>query len=100
MKPKPLSSLNHLTVPVGMSVPPNVDRAAETRRVQMQQLRKRVHFVFAERMPDDTQGSWPGGSNRVALMRSWLEDHLSSRDVARVIYGSIIGLALLLALED
>lgn len=29
-----------------------------------------------------------------------IEDHLGSRDVARVIYGSIIGLALVVALED
>ena len=33
-------------------------------------------------------------------MRASLEEHLGSRDVARVIYGSVIGLALLLALED
>ena len=29
-----------------------------------------------------------------------IEDHLGSRDVARVIYGAIIGLALVVALED
>jgi hypothetical protein len=32
--------------------------------------------------------------------RSTIEDHLGSRDVARVIYGAIIGLALVVALED
>ena len=36
----------------------------------------------------------------VAPVRASLEEHLGSRDVARVIYGSVIGLALLLALED
>jgi hypothetical protein len=33
-------------------------------------------------------------------LRSELREHLASHDVARVIYGSIIGLALVLALED
>ena len=33
-------------------------------------------------------------------MRPSLEEHLGSRAVARVIYGSIIALALLVALED
>lgn len=33
-------------------------------------------------------------------LRGTIEDHLGSRDVARVIYGSIIGLALVVALED
>jgi hypothetical protein len=31
--------------------------------------------------------------------RLWIEAHLGSRDVARVIYGSIVGLALVVALE-
>ena len=38
------------------------------------------------------------------LGRGWLartvEDHLGSRDVGRVIYGSVIGLALVVALQD
>jgi hypothetical protein len=33
-------------------------------------------------------------------LRGKIEDHLGSRDVARVIYGAIIGLALVVALED
>jgi hypothetical protein len=33
-------------------------------------------------------------------LRGTIEDHLGSRDVARVIYGAIIGLALVVALED
>lgn len=33
-------------------------------------------------------------------LRDGLEAHLGSRDVARVIYGSIVGLALVVALED
>jgi hypothetical protein len=33
-------------------------------------------------------------------LRGELREHLASHDVARVIYGSIIGLALVLALED
>ena len=32
-------------------------------------------------------------------LRRGLEDHLGSRDVARVIYGAVVGLALVLALE-
>jgi hypothetical protein len=32
--------------------------------------------------------------------RLWIEAHLGSRDVARVIYGSIVGLAIVVALED
>jgi len=32
--------------------------------------------------------------------RGWIDNHLGSRDVARVIYGAIIGLALVVALED
>jgi hypothetical protein len=32
--------------------------------------------------------------------RRWIEAHLGSRDVARVVYGSIIGLALVVALEQ
>ena len=32
--------------------------------------------------------------------RGWIDAHLGSRDVARVIYGSIVGLALVAALED
>lgn len=32
--------------------------------------------------------------------RRWIEAHLGSRDVARVIYGSIVGLALVVAFED
>jgi hypothetical protein len=35
----------------------------------------------------------------VSRLRATIEDHLGSRDVARVIYGSIIGLALVVALE-
>ena len=33
-------------------------------------------------------------------MRASFEEHLGSRDVARVIYGSVIALALVVALED
>jgi hypothetical protein len=33
-------------------------------------------------------------------LRGAIDDHLGSRDVARVIYGAIIGLALVVALED
>ena len=33
-------------------------------------------------------------------LRGTIEDHLGSRDVARVIYGAIIGLALVVALQD
>jgi len=33
-------------------------------------------------------------------VRAWLSSHLASRDVARVIYGSIIGLALVVALQS
>jgi hypothetical protein len=33
-------------------------------------------------------------------LRGKIDDHLGSRDVARVIYGAIIGLALVVALED
>lgn len=36
----------------------------------------------------------------VRSLRQGIEAHLGSRDVARVIYGSIIGLALVVALED
>jgi hypothetical protein len=36
----------------------------------------------------------------VSRLRAKIEDHLGSRDVARVIYGSIIGLALVVALEN
>ena len=36
----------------------------------------------------------------MSRLRATIEDHLGSRDVARVIYGSIIGLALVVALED
>jgi hypothetical protein len=36
----------------------------------------------------------------VSRLRATIEDHLGSRDVARVVYGSIIGLALVVALED
>jgi len=32
-------------------------------------------------------------------VRAWLDAHLGSRDVARVIYGAIIGLALVVSLE-
>ena len=35
-----------------------------------------------------------------AVCAAMIEDHLGSRDVARVIYGAIIGLALVVALED
>lgn len=34
------------------------------------------------------------------VMRASLEAHLGSRQVARVVYGSIIGLALVVALES
>lgn len=37
--------------------------------------------------------------NDVSPLRGAIERHLGSRDVARVIYGAIIGLALVLALE-
>ena len=33
-------------------------------------------------------------------MRAAIEEHLGSRDVARVIYGTIIGLALVVALDQ
>ena len=33
-------------------------------------------------------------------MRATLEAHLGSRQVARVVYGAIIGLTLIVALED
>src|SRR5215208_2720161 len=36
----------------------------------------------------------------VRSLRDAIEAHLGSRDVARVIYGSIVGLALVVALED
>jgi hypothetical protein len=36
----------------------------------------------------------------VSRLQATIEDHLGSRDVARVIYGSIIGLALVVALEE
>ena len=39
-------------------------------------------------------------SNGAERLRGMIEDHLGSRDVARVIYGAIIGLALVVALED
>src|SRR3954447_8546579 len=34
-----------------------------------------------------------------AALRASLESHLGSRDVSRVLYGTIVGLALVLALE-
>lgn len=33
-------------------------------------------------------------------MHGWIEDHLGSRDAVRVIYGSVVGLALVVALQD
>lgn len=39
------------------------------------------------------------GARRLATIRRAIEAHLASRDVARVIYGTIIGLALVVALE-
>src|SRR5919109_3613319 len=49
MKPKPLSSLNHFTVPVAIAVPP-VDGAA-TRRGCWATAANRSHCFFAERPP-------------------------------------------------
>jgi hypothetical protein len=40
-----------------------------------------------------------GDAHRVRRLRRAIEAHLGSRDVARVIYGSIIGLALVVALQ-
>jgi hypothetical protein len=37
---------------------------------------------------------------RCSLVRASLEAHLGSRQVARVVYGAIIGLALIVVLED
>jgi hypothetical protein len=39
-------------------------------------------------------------AGRVRSVRDAIDAHLGSRDVARVIYGSIVGLALVVALED
>jgi hypothetical protein len=44
---------------------------------------------FRAARPGGVRSPWP-----------WIEAHLGSRDVARVIYGSIVGLALVAALED
>jgi hypothetical protein len=43
-------------------------------------------------------GNWPAG--RPGALRRALEEHLGSRDVARVVYGAVIGLALVLALQQ
>lgn len=49
----------------------------------------------------DAQGGAPGPVGAPALrLRRILEAHLGSRDVARIIYGAIIGLALVEALAD
>ena len=50
--------------------------------------------------PSPGPGDTPGIITTVSRLRATIEDHLGSRDVARVIYGSIIGLALVVALED
>src|SRR3954451_561348 len=39
-------------------------------------------------------------AGRARSLRDAVDAHLGSRDVARVIYGSIVGLALVVALED
>jgi hypothetical protein len=50
--------------------------------------------------PSPGPGDTPGIIPTVSRLRATIEDHLGSRDVARVIYGSIIGLALVVALEE
>jgi hypothetical protein len=45
-------------------------------------------------------GVEPAGALESAAMRVSLEQHLGSRQVAKVVYGSIIGLALVVALES
>lgn len=42
----------------------------------------------------------PAGPTRRRRLRTAIEAHLGSHDVARVIYGAIIGLALVVALQD
>src|SRR3954451_572955 len=41
-----------------------------------------------------------GGQGDPATMRASLEQHLGSRQVSRVVYGAIIGLALIVALDS
>jgi hypothetical protein len=43
----------------------------------------------------DRLGAWT-----LVAMRASLEQHLGSRQVGRVVYGAIIGLALIVALES
>jgi hypothetical protein len=50
--------------------------------------------------PSPGSGDTLGIITTVSRLRTTIEDHLGSRDVARVIYGAIIGLALVVALED
>jgi hypothetical protein len=38
-------------------------------------------------------------NRRAARVRKYVEEHLGSRDVARVLYGAIVGLALVLVLQ-
>src|SRR3954470_5007584 len=44
--------------------------------------------------------SGPRSLSRAQRLRGRIEDHLGSSDVARTIYGAIVGLALILALEQ
>lgn len=50
--------------------------------------------------PSPGPGDTLGIITAVSRLRATVEDHLGSRDVARVIYGSIIGLALVVAFEE
>jgi hypothetical protein len=48
----------------------------------------------------DVERTSPGGVLGTGRFARTVEDHLGSRDVARTIYGSVIGLALVVALQD
>src|SRR3954468_11439569 len=52
MKPKPFSSLNHLTVPVAI-VPPGEVTCGETREMRWQQLRNAEHSLVGQIVRQD-----------------------------------------------